>query len=174
MSAYVESVLAAGENVIYRAAISSWKYFLSYAGGILLIVGGGAVMYYAPFPEPWTRVAGIVLFSVGLATLFSALLRQRTTELVLTDRRIIAKRGIMARDTVEMNLSKVESLHVSQGIMGRMLDYGDVAVVGTGSSLEPLRGVSHPLELRRKLGELADLPVLRRPAEPATVPNYGG
>ncbi len=162
MSAYVESVLAAGESVVYRAAISSWKYFLSYLAGILLIAGAAVLMYLSPFESAqWTRVLAIVLFSVGLATLLSAWLRQRTTELVLTDRRIIAKRGIMGRETVEMNLSKVESLHVSQGIMGRMLDYGDVAVVGTGSSLEPLRGVSHPLELRRKLGELADLPVLR-------------
>ena len=162
MSAYVESVLAAGESVIYRAAISSWKYFLSYSAGIILIAGAAVLMYLSPFQsEQWTRVLSIVLFSGGLATLLSAWLRQRTTELVLTDRRIIAKRGIMGRETVEMNLSKVESLHVSQGIMGRMLDYGDVAVVGTGSSLEPLRGVSHPLELRRKLGELADLPVLR-------------
>ena len=63
-----------------------------------------------------------------------------------------------------MNLTKVESLHVSQGLFGRMLDYGDVAVVGTGSSLEPMRGVSRPLELRKKLGELADLPILSRTA----------
>jgi hypothetical protein len=36
-----------------------------------------------------------------------------------------------------------------------MLDFGDVTVVGTGSSLEPLRGICGPLELRRKLGEIA-------------------
>jgi uncharacterized membrane protein YdbT with pleckstrin-like domain len=101
---------------------------------------------------------------LGLAIMLSAVIRRRTTELVLTDRRIIAKRGIVSRDTVEMNLTKVESLHVSQGFLGRILDYGDVAVVGTGSSLEPMLGVSHPLELRRKLGELADLPILKKPA----------
>jgi hypothetical protein len=56
-----------------------------------------------------------------------------------------------------MNLGKVESLHVNQGLIGRMLDYGDVIVVGTGSSLEPLRGIASPLELRRKLGEVAQL-----------------
>jgi len=54
-----------------------------------------------------------------------------------------------------MQLTKVESLHINQTVMGRMLDYGDVVVVGTGSSLEPLRGICEPLELRRKLGELS-------------------
>jgi len=165
MSAYVESVLATGENVIYRAAISRWKYFLSYfLGGILVLAGIAAVFFTYFGTDVPTRIAGAVPLLLGLALIFSAVIRRRTTELVLTDRRIIAKRGIVSRDTVEMNLTKVESLHVSQGFLGRMLNYGDVAVVGTGSSLEPMRGVSHPLELRRALGELADLPILKKPA----------
>ena len=165
MSSYVESVLASGENVIYRAAISRWKFFLSYfLGGLLVIVGIAAVFFTSFGSDLPTRIAGAVPLVLGLAIMLSAVIRRRTTELVLTDRRIIAKRGIVSRDTVEMNLTKVESLHVSQGFLGRMLDYGDVAVVGTGSSLEPLRGVSRPLELRRALGELADLPILKKPA----------
>lgn len=165
MSAYVESVLAAGENVVYRAAISNWKFFASYAGGILLLAAGAFVLYLAPFESNHTtRLVAVMTLACGVVVLLSAVIRQRTTELVLTDRRIIAKRGVVSRETVEMNLAKVESLQVSQGLLGRMLDYGDVAVVGTGSSLEPLRGISNPLELRRKLGELADLPILRRTA----------
>ena len=96
-----------------------------------------------------------VLTVVGIVLILVALIRRGTSELVLTDRRIIAKRGFIARNTVEMQIAKVESLHVHQGLMGRMLDYGDVTVVGTGSSLEPLRGICGPLELRRKLGEIA-------------------
>ena len=69
------------------------------------------------------------------------------------------KRGLVSRDTVEMNLNKVESLHVNQGLMGRILDYGDVTVVGTGASLEPLRGISRPLELRKNLGGIAEIAV---------------
>jgi hypothetical protein len=49
----------------------------------------------------------------------------------------------------------VESLHVEQSLLGRILNYGDVTVVGTGASLEPLRGIASPLELRRKLGEVS-------------------
>ncbi len=165
MSGYVESVLAAGETVVYRAAISRWKYFMSYLVGVVLTALGLAAVFFTYFGTDMpTRIAGSVPLVAGLIVLLSATLRRRTTELVLTDRRIIAKRGIVSRDTVEMNLTKVESLHVSQGLFGRMLDYGDVAVVGTGSSLEPMRGVSRPLELRKKLGELADLPILSRTA----------
>jgi uncharacterized membrane protein YdbT with pleckstrin-like domain len=166
MGAYADSVLAEGEKVVYSASISRWKYLGSYLFGTLLIVGGLVAIFFTYFGTDFaTKMFGAVPLVLGLVIIFVAIIRRRTTELVLTDRRIIAKRGFVSRETVEMNLSKVESIHVSQGLAGRMLNYGDVAVVGTGASLEPLRGVSRPLELRRKLGELADVPVLQRSPE---------
>jgi len=152
---YVESVLAAGERVVHRAAVSHWMFAASYFLGVLCIVGAGVAVYFDRSRGPLIAAVATIL---GFAFIIVALVRRGTTELVLTDRRIIAKRGFIARATVEMNLSKVESLHVSQGVFGRLLDYGDVTVVGTGSSLEPLRGIRGPLELRRKLGEVAASP----------------
>ena len=98
-----------------------------------------------------------------MLVIIAAVIRRSTTELVLTNRRIITKRGLVSRNTVEMNLAKVESLQVNQGLMGRMFNYGDVSVVGTGSSLEPMRGISDPLELRKKLGALSDVAPVKAP-----------
>ena len=152
MASYVESVLAPGERVVHRAAISHWNYALSYlVGTVCLAIAATA---FASQSQGWVSFAAVAAL-VGLAIILVAAIRRATTELVLTDRRIIAKRGFIRRDTVEMNLGKVESLHVNQGLLGRLLNFGDVTVVGTGSSLEPLRGISRPLELRRKLGEIA-------------------
>ena len=152
MASYVESVLAPGERIVHRAAISHWNFALSYLAGALCLVGAATAVYV-----DWQRgpLIAAVLTVVGIVVIMVALIRRGTTELVLTDRRIITKRGFIARATVEMTLVKVESLHVNQGLLGRMLNYGDVTVVGTGSSLEPLRGIRGPLELRRKLGEIA-------------------
>jgi uncharacterized membrane protein YdbT with pleckstrin-like domain len=152
MSSYVESVLAPGERIVHRAAISHWNFALSYLIGALCLIGAAAAVYV-----DWQRgpLIAAALTVIGVAVIMVALIRRGTSELVLTDRRIIAKRGFIARATVEMTLAKVESLHVNQGLFGRMLNYGDVTVVGTGSSLEPLRGICGPLELRRKLGEIA-------------------
>ena len=161
MSSYVDSVLADGERIVYRAAISHWKFFVSYfAGSLLLAVALGA--YITGSRAGAWLVMEAILLVIGLAVILSAVIRRQTTELVLTDRRIIMKRGLVSRDTVEMNLNKVESLHVNQGLMGRILDYGDVTVVGTGASLEPLRGISKPLELRKKLGGVAEIAVQKR------------
>jgi uncharacterized membrane protein YdbT with pleckstrin-like domain len=155
MSSYAESVLAPGETIVHRAAISHWKFLVSYLLGLLCFAGAIALLVVSRNNTDVPAVSAAAPFVLGVIIILVALIRRSTTELVLTDRRIIAKRGFIARDTVEMNLSKVESLHVNQGLIGRMLDYGDVTVVGTGSSLEPLRGVANPLELRRKLGEVA-------------------
>src|SRR5512140_1092431 len=156
MSSYVDSVLAEGERIVYRAAISHWKFFLSYFVGVLFVLTAlGA--YSTSGNHAGASLAMVAaLLVIGIVVILSALVRRQTTELVLTDRRIIMKRGLVARDTVEMNLNKVESLHVNQGLMGRILGYGDVTVVGTGASLEPLRGISSPLELRKKLGGVAE------------------
>jgi uncharacterized membrane protein YdbT with pleckstrin-like domain len=152
MTSYVDSVLAPGERIVLRCAVSHWNFALSYLVSALCFIGAAAVVFMN-----WQRapVIAAVLTVIGVVVIMVAVIRRGTTELVLTDRRIIAKRGFIARATVEMTLAKVESLHVNQGLAGRVLNYGDVTVVGTGSSLEPLRGIRGPLELRRKLGEIA-------------------
>ena len=146
---YVESVLAPGERVVHRAAISHWNFALSYLIGLLCLIGAGVAVY---LDRERGALIAAALTVIGVIIIMVALIRRGTTELVLTDRRIIAKRGFIARATVEMSLAKVESLHVNQSLMGRIFNYGDVTVVGTGASLEPLLGISSPLELRKRIG----------------------
>ena len=165
MTSYVESVLAPGEKIVYRARISRWKFLLYYLVGVLgLVAGPAALVITGDRSQTGFILAGLTMLA-GLVVILAAVIRRNTTELVLTNRRIITKRGLISRDTVEMNLSKVESLHVNQSLMGRMLNYGDVSVVGTGASLEPLRGIGRPLELRKRLGEVAEVGVPKTVSE---------
>ena len=75
-------------------------------------------------------------------------MRRLGTEIAVTDRRIILKRGLIQRHTIEINMDKVESVDVDQSILGRIFDYGTVTVHGTGTGIEPLRNVSAPIALR--------------------------
>ena len=65
-----------------------------------------------------------------------------------TDRRIIYKRGFIWRHTVEMHMDKVESVDVDQSILGRLLNFGDIIIHGTGETVEPLREIDHPIDFR--------------------------
>jgi uncharacterized membrane protein YdbT with pleckstrin-like domain len=71
--------------------------------------------------------------------------------MVITDRRIIIKKGLIGRQTLEISRSKLESVRVDQNLFGRVLDYGTIIVTGTGSTHEPFRMVRSPIEFRRQL-----------------------
>ena len=154
MISYVDSVLADGEKIVHRAAISHWRYLFHYLAGALFLLGGLIGFAAAPGGGSAAQIGAAVAMGIGLLFVVVAMIGRLTTELVLTDRRIITKRGFISRDTVEMNLGKVESVRVEQGLLGRILNYGDVTVVGTGSSLEPLHGIANPLALRKQLGAI--------------------
>ena len=59
--------------------------------------------------------------------------------------------GLIQRETNEMNMDKVESVQIDQSILGRMLDYGDVTILGTGEGFETLRTIASPIELRNSI-----------------------
>ena len=77
------------------------------------------------------RIAFAVLFVMSFV---HAWFMRWITEIAVTDRRIIYKRGFINRHTEEMNMDKVASVDVDQSILGRMLDYGTVHVLGTGGA----------------------------------------
>jgi uncharacterized membrane protein YdbT with pleckstrin-like domain len=97
------------------------------------------------------EVIGGFFLIVGLLMLFSAWVRRTTTEIVVTDRRILFKEGFVRRRTMEMNMNKVETVDVVQSIPGRIFNYGTILIRGTGSSYEPLRLIGDPLALRNAI-----------------------
>ena len=89
---------------------------------------------------------------ISLLRLAQAWILATSTEIIVTSRRVIYKTGFISRSTVEMNLDKVESVLVRQGLIGRMLDYGTVIIRGVGAGLEPVSNVAAPLSLHRHVG----------------------
>lgn len=94
------------------------------------------------------EVAALIFVLFAFAAWVRAAIRQVTTELAVTDRRVIYKSGLLARHTLEMNRSKVESVDVDQSLLGRLLGFGTIVVRGTGGSLEPIRLIRDPLHFR--------------------------
>ena len=146
---YVKSVLQPGETIRYATDI----HWMVYIPGVLLLVLGVAVYVLGlPLAQPGAAiflhlVAGLV-FAAAAVWLFIGWFRRWTTEVAVTNKRIIYKRGFISRYTIEMHLDKVESVDVDQTILGRILGYGDIIIRGVGASLEPLRNIESPIEFR--------------------------
>lgn len=95
-----------------------------------------------------------VSFKALLTLWIAPLIEYGTSEFAITNKRIIIKVGFISRRTLEMNLSKVESVNVNQGILGRILGYGTIIVIGTGGTKEPFESIADPLAFRKKFQEL--------------------
>jgi uncharacterized membrane protein YdbT with pleckstrin-like domain len=133
---YIDDSLIEGETLIHRARISWWSQFPLLFLGVLTLV-----------------------FGVGLVFLVWAWIRVRSTELAITNRRVIAKRGFVKRHTVEINLDKVEALKVEQGVWGRILNFGTIYISGAGTSVAPIANIADPLVFRRKFMEATNRPI---------------
>jgi len=92
----------------------------------------------------------------AILTLFIApLIAQATSEFAITNKRVIIKVGLISRRTLEMNLTKIESVNVNQSILGRMLGYGTIVVIGTGGTREIFAGICDPTTFKKKFQEVS-------------------
>ena len=92
----------------------------------------------------------------SISTLFIApMLARYSDEFAITNKRVIIKTGLIARHTLELNLSKIESVNIDQNFWGRILGYGSIKIIGTCGSKETFININKPLEFRKKFQELS-------------------
>jgi len=146
---YVTRVLQPGETVVYTTHLH-WLIFLSAIVlsliGLAMLVGSSTTS--SNFISDAFRAGAAILALIALAFWLRGAIRRATTELAITDRRVIYKSGLLSRHTLEMNRTKVESIDVEQSIAGRILGFGTIIMRGTGGSLEPIRQIADPLTFR--------------------------
>ena len=147
---YVDTILQPGEQLRYRTRISWTIYSLAIALAGLAIVVWWISFKVFDYGYAGEILAGVILLG-AVVSFIPAWLRRTATEIAVTDRRVILKRGLIWRHTVEMNMQKIESVDVDQTIIGRILNYGDVSIRGTGTTFERLKQIDAPLKLRSTL-----------------------
>src|SRR5215472_346839 len=146
---YVTRVLQPGESVVHATRthlIILLPAALWLAAAVALFIAG--LIGFSGDRRIICEALALFCLVFAIASGLPALIRRATTELAVTDRRVIYKSGIISRHTLEMNRSKVESVDVDQPLLGRFLGFGTVIVRGTGGSLEPIRMISDPLTFR--------------------------
>jgi len=105
----------------------------------------------------WLVLAGWAL--IGIAVFFSRQMRKWTTELVVTNRRFIYKRGFISRRTDEFNASRIHAITLEQSLVGRVLDYGTLNIRGEDIGDFGLPAIAGPLDFRRALIESLDVSI---------------
>jgi len=143
---YVERHLLPGERVLYKTRL----HWVLFAKPVLVVLAGAilAVLLRQVQDPPWLWMIGGALALVGLLWSFVHYVEVMTSEFAVTTSRLIFKVGLISRYTTELLLSKVESIGVQQGLVGRVLNYGDLTVTGTGGAREVFRRVRDPIGFR--------------------------
>jgi uncharacterized membrane protein YdbT with pleckstrin-like domain len=133
---YIEQTLMPGENVVSEATLH-WAMFIAPAlvtlFGLLVYAGDG----------------GSIVIILGLIWLGWRYLVYQSTELAVTNRRVLAKSGILRRHCIDVQNNKVEGLTYNQGIIGRIFGYGSIFVRGTGIGMVPIPYVAAPEAFKR-------------------------
>ena len=140
---YIDQTLLADERVVYRTALH-WIIF----GRAVVVLLAGVVVLIAFSHVP---LAGVAVVLVGVLMLIPPFIAYQTTELGVTNKRLITKVGFIRRRTLELLLRQVEAISVDQSLAGRMFDYGSITLTGTGGVREIFHRVKEPLELRRRI-----------------------
>jgi hypothetical protein len=143
--AYTAATLQPDERARHQTTI----HWMALAGPVIaailcliIIVPIAIFAAWRDFYWAWALVA------IPTAILVSAAVTVRTSELVITDRRVLIKVGFIQRRTFEMFISKIESVAVYQSMLGRLFDYGTVEIRGTGGSSESFATIAAPLPFR--------------------------
>jgi uncharacterized membrane protein YdbT with pleckstrin-like domain len=149
MGRYIDEILQPDEKVLYSTNLHWIFYGRAIAAWILSLVL--LVLSRATVTEGIILLclsASAVVALIALYWTVTAWFHRWTTETDVTNLRVVHKSGFIRRRTFEMSLDKVESVDVTQSILGRILNYGDVTILGVGEGKEVISTIASPLRFR--------------------------
>jgi len=155
---YVEKHLIEGETIIYETRLH-WIVLIApvVLGSLFALTGVGMLVLSGRTSAGQSAAhqslvaIGAAFFLVAFIFIARGVVMRNATEMTVTNKRVFVKVGLAARRTIELLLSRVESIGVEESVMGRMLGYGTVIVHGTGGTPEVFNMIAHPLEFRTQV-----------------------
>jgi uncharacterized membrane protein YdbT with pleckstrin-like domain len=150
---YVDDHLLPGERVVYRARLHWIAFRWSILLLILAIVVGitGQLVSTDPAADAWKLWIPAALAALAVVVAIGPWIKRASSEFAVTDKRVLVKVGLVQRDSLETLLSKIEAIGVDQTLLGRMLGFGTITIVGTGGTRETFDRIASPLEFRRQV-----------------------
>jgi hypothetical protein len=163
---YVEKNLVPGETLLYQTR-HHWMVLLGPAL-LCLLLGVSGLGLLAESIASMARkrasgsaginagglgIIGLILLVAAAGTLAYGIAKRNATEMAVTNKRVLIKTGLASRRTLDIMLSRVESIGVEETVIGRLLSYGTVVVRGTGGTPEAFVMIDHPQEFRRAVQE---------------------
>jgi uncharacterized membrane protein YdbT with pleckstrin-like domain len=139
---FIDNSLMSGEKVIYRAKL----HWIVFKWAIMLLF----LAFFMMVDVGENAIGGFLLAAIVGAFNF---IKLKTSEMGVTNKRVLIKVGLIKRHSLETLLEKVEGIQVVQSALGRILGYGTIVVVGSGGTREPFSMIDNPMKFRKKVQE---------------------
>lgn len=98
----------------------------------------------------------LMLVIIGFFTIVPAIIRMYTTELFITNKRLVGKLGLINTKTLDTPLNKINNTSVKNGLGGKIFGYGDLTVTSSSGAYN-FRGIANPSAFRSSLMEHIEL-----------------
>lgn len=163
---YVDSLLSRGEQIVYVARQHIFvliSNILAELSMIALLVAAGVASHVAfdtsqPVMSDLTASSLILLISITMSLVvlvsgFIDYLRWTTEQYVVTDRRVIQVQGVLNKRVTDSSLEKINDVELRQSIVGRMMNFGTVAILTASGSegLSVMDRIADPLAFKRAM-----------------------
>ncbi len=102
-----------------------------------------------------SELSGLAFLWSGFGGLWlaSALLSWITSEFTLSTERLLLKSGFLRRRALDIGIAKVQAITVEQGMMGRWLGFGTLAVLRDGGGEDRFSHIASVLQLGTLIAE---------------------
>lgn len=141
--ASINELLVPGEEIVLQGRVHWAIYWRTAAVFLLALIVATQIVEL-----------GVLLLGSAILMLIHAYLKKEILLLVLTNKRVLVRYGILQVDVVDMRFSKIESIELERMIPGYILGYANVVLMGTGNRYVVIPFVDNALEFRRAYNKL--------------------
>ena len=150
-------LLSPGENLVYATRI----HWVVFSQALVLLVATflawSVLPGYLSFRQSiylglrFDQVIVLTLFIACLVTGLRAWIQYFTSWYVVTNRRVFWRRGLLIRQSAEVLISRIESVSLRQSLVGQVLNYASLTIIGTGGSIEYFIDLTNPAAFQNAL-----------------------
>jgi uncharacterized membrane protein YdbT with pleckstrin-like domain len=102
---------------------------------------------------PLYKLVPLIFVIVAIIVGVPAYIKYISTSFIITNKRVLLKKGLILRKTGEILLPRIESVSIFQSLFGRICNYGDILINGTGGSTDLFQRLPEPFKLRNIIQE---------------------
>lgn len=154
---YIKENLLPNEKILFSAQVNPTVFIPATFSFISMIF---FIILYLIMKKSVFEISNIILailfFFFTIRMGIEAAVMIFSTEFAITNRRIIAKSGFIHTNTLEILLSKIESINLHQNILGKWMNFGTITITGTGGTKGSFKAIIDPVKVRAKINQIIE------------------